>query len=128
MVKVTFGEKEQAHGTWKAEKDKKDDINMKDEMENWKIASYAILRLTCIANVSEDALWYDSSWRPIFWAVSHRSLVSSQVRSTKRCTSRLGQTSTCMLCQGQLNKKIWILKAPVLKNLSSSILSSSTLE
>jgi hypothetical protein len=58
--------------------------------------------LTWMANVSEVALWNLSSWLPTFFAVNHKSLVSSAVRSTKRFTSRLGQTSTCT--KSQANK------------------------
>ncbi|MFS7954637.1 hypothetical protein Hanom_Chr07g00632861 [Helianthus anomalus] len=69
---------------------------------NFELKNVASL-LTCIANVSEEALWYFSSCFPTFWAEIHKSLVSSGVRSTNRFTSRLGQTSTCSLLLRQPN-------------------------
>lgn len=79
-IHVTKGEKKNIYIYKQKSKDEINDFN----------------GLTWIANVSEDALWWCSSWRPTFCAIIHRSLVSSAVRSTKRFTSRLGQTSTCI--------------------------------
>lgn len=52
--------------------------------------------LTWIKNTTEDALWYDSSYFPSFYAKIHKSVVSLLVSSTKHCTSELRQTSTCI--------------------------------
>lgn len=56
---------------------------------------------TWIAKVSEDALWYCSRRAPTSFAVTHKSLISSELRSANLFTSRLGHTRTCRYCQGK---------------------------